>query len=53
MKWEITEVEEEVNQLTFLKDQSPVMIKNIFLFLLFLSITSYGQVKLEGIVKEA
>ena len=45
-------VEEEVNQLAFLKDQSTVMIKNIFLFFLFLSITSYGQVKLEGIVKD-
>jgi hypothetical protein len=29
------------------------MIKNIFLFFLFLSITSYGQVKLEGIVKDS
>ena len=46
-------VEEEVNQLAFLKDQSTVMIKNIFLFFLFLSITSYGQVKLEGIVKDS
>ena len=46
-------VEEEVNQLAFLKDQSTVMIKNIFLFFLFLSITSYGQVKLEGVVKDS
>ena len=29
------------------------MIKNIFIFFLFLSFTSYGQVKLEGIVKDS
>ena len=29
------------------------MIKNIFIFFLLLSLTSYGQVKLEGIVKDS
>lgn len=29
------------------------MIKNIFIFFLFLSFTSYGQVKLEGVVKDS